>query len=109
MPAHDDLEEVLGGSVREPAHPEVVDDQQGDGGEVADVVLAGAAELGLAEVVEQGVGFAVQDPVALLDDGEADGLRQVALAGAGRDSHILHRFRVPSSSTMPGTPSSASA
>ena len=32
--AHDDLEQVLGGGVRQFAHPEVIDDQQRDGREV---------------------------------------------------------------------------
>jgi hypothetical protein len=35
-------------------------------------------------------------------------LAEVAFADARRPSHILRRFSVPSSSTMPGTPSSAS-
>jgi hypothetical protein len=70
--------------VRQLAHPEVIDDQQRDGGDGGDEVLPRAGELGLGEIVEEGVSLAIEDAVALLDDGEADGLRQVALVGAGR-------------------------
>jgi hypothetical protein len=45
----------------------------------------------------------------LLDDGEADRLGEMTLAGPGRTSHILHSFSLPLSSTIPGIPSSASA
>ena len=38
--------------------------------------------------------------VAGLDDGAAEGDRQVRLADAGRNSHILRSFSVPSSSTI---------
>jgi hypothetical protein len=55
------------------------------------------------------MGLAVEDPMALLDDGDADGLGEVTLPRARRHSHILRRFSGPSSSTMPGTPSSANA
>ena len=107
VPAHDDLQEVFGRGVRQLAHPEVVDDKQRHGGDVGDVLLAGAGELGLGEVFEEDVGLAIQDAVALLDHGEADRLRQVALAGAGRNSHILRSFHAPSSSITPGIRSSA--
>ena len=82
--AHHDLEEILGGGVRELAHPEIVDDEQGDGGDGGDEVLPGAGELRLREILDEDVGLAIEDTVALLDHGEAQGLRQVALAGAGR-------------------------
>ena len=82
--AHDDLQEVLGGGGRELAHAEVVDDEQRDGGEVREGGLAGAGELGVGELVDERVGFAVEDAMALLDDGHADGLGEMALAGAGR-------------------------
>ena len=38
----------------------------------------------LGELLEEGVGFAVDDAVALLDRGAADGLSQMALAGTWR-------------------------
>ena len=79
------------------------------GRDVGDVLLAGAGELGLGEVVEERMRFAVEDAVALLDHREADGLDQVALAATGRSSHILRSFSVPSSSTILGIPSSANA
>ena len=49
-----------------------------------EVVLARAVERGVGELFEQHVRLAVEDAVALLDGGAADGLREVALAGAGR-------------------------
>src|SRR5262249_9421466 len=51
--------------------------------DVGEVGLAGAAELGVGQVIEQHVGLAVEDAMALLDDGDADGLRQVTLPGPG--------------------------
>ena len=48
------------------------------------VLFARAVEGGVGEFLEQGVGFAIEDAIALLDGGAADGLGQVALAGAGR-------------------------
>src|SRR6266511_445779 len=70
--------------MREPAHAEVVDEQERDGGDVREVVLAGAGELGVGEFLEQDVGLAIEDAVALLDHGEANGLREMALARARR-------------------------
>ena len=81
---HHEFQEVLGGRLRELPHPEIVDDEQRDGRDVGDVLLAGAGELGLGEVVEERMRFAVEDAVALLDHREADGLDQVALAATGR-------------------------
>jgi len=49
---------------------------------VSQVGLARPLELGIREFVEEDVGLAVEDAVALLNDGEADRLREVALAGA---------------------------
>src|SRR5260370_19920754 len=70
--------------MREPSHAEVVDEQERDGGDVREVVLAGAGKLGIGEVLEQDVGLAVEDGVAGLDHRDADRLGQVALARAGR-------------------------
>jgi len=50
--AHDDLEEILGGGVRELAHAEVVDDQEGDVGELLDKLLSGAGELCVSQLIE---------------------------------------------------------
>ena len=84
VPAHDDLEEILGRGVRQPFHPEIVNEQERDGGDLREVGLARAGELGVGELLEEDVGLAVEDAMALLDRGEADGLHQVALPGAGR-------------------------
>ena len=81
---HDQLEEVLGRGVGQLAHAEVVDDEQGHAGQLRQVVLAGLGQGRLGELLEEGVGFAVDDAVALLDRGAADGLSQVALPRAGR-------------------------
>ena len=64
--AHDELEQVLGGGVGQLAHAEVVDDEQGHAGQLGQIVLAGVGERGLGELFEEGVGFAVDDAVALL-------------------------------------------
>ena len=44
----------------------------------------GLGEGRLGELLEEGVGFAVDDAVALLDRGAADGLSQMTLARTGR-------------------------
>jgi hypothetical protein len=82
--AHDDLEEILGGRVWEFAHSEIVDDEQRHGRDRSDVVLPRAGELRVGEVFDERVRLAIEDAMALLDHGEADRLRQVALAGARR-------------------------
>ena len=53
--AHDELEEVLGGGVGEPAHAEVIDDEERHGGQLGEVCLAGVGEGGLGEFLEQDV------------------------------------------------------
>ena len=82
--AHDELEEVLGGGVGQLPHAEVVDDEQGDAGQLGEVGLAGVGEGGLGELFEEGVGLAVEDAVSLLDGGVADGLGDVTLPRTGR-------------------------
>ena len=52
--------------------------------EIGEEVLARAVERGVGDLLEERVGLAVDDAVALLDRGAADGLGEVALAGAGR-------------------------
>ncbi len=47
------------------------------------MLFAGAVERGFGEIIEQGVGLAIEHAVSLLDGGLADGLCQVTLAGAG--------------------------
>jgi len=82
--AHDDLEEILGRGVRQLPHGEIIDEEERDGGELRQVLLPRARQLGISEFIEQHVGFAVERALALLDHGEADRLRQVAFARAGR-------------------------
>jgi hypothetical protein len=79
--AHDDLQQIFGGRVRQLAHPQVIDDEQRHGGEFGEIVLARAGERGLGEFFEQRVRFPIDDAVALLDRGAADGLGHVTLAG----------------------------
>ena len=49
---------------------------------MGEVRLAGAVELGVGEFVEEDVSFAIEHAMALLDHGDADGLRQVTLPRA---------------------------
>jgi transposase InsO family protein len=81
--AHHNLEEILGRRLGELAHAQVVDDEQRDAGQMGEVRFARAVELGLGEFLEEDVRLAVADAMALLDDGDADRLGKVALAGAG--------------------------
>ena len=82
--AHDDLQQILGSRVRELAHAEVVDDEERYAGDGFHVVFAGSGSDGIAELIEQDVRFAIQDLEALLDSAVADGLGEVAFAGAAR-------------------------
>ena len=63
----------------QPPHPKVVNEEQRDGGDLRDVLLARAGELRIGEFLEEHVGLPVQNAMALLDHGEADRLGQVAL------------------------------
>ena len=89
---HDQLEQVLGGGMRQLAHAEVVDDEQGHAGQIGQIVLARLGERRLGELLEEGVGFAVDDAVALLNRGAADGLCEMALAGTWRPEVGLRVF-----------------
>ena len=83
--AHDELEEVFGGGVRQLPHAEVVDDEQRHGRrDRRGTSLRVPSSVASASLLEQRVRLAVEDAVALLDRGAADGLGEVALAGAGR-------------------------
>src|SRR3989442_15379109 len=64
--------------VRQLPHAEVIDDQQRHGREIGEVRLACAVERGVREFFHQRVRLAIENAVALLDDGTADGLSQVA-------------------------------
>ena len=65
--AHDDLQQILGGGMREFAHAEVVDDEQRHGGHRFHVFFARAVGDGVGQFIEQDVRFAIQHSVALLD------------------------------------------
>ena len=52
------------------AHAEVVDDEHGHAGQLGQV-LAGVGERGFCELFEEGIRFAVDDAIALLDRGAA--------------------------------------
>ena len=54
----------------------------GHGGDRLHVLLARAVERSVGEFFEQDVRLAIQHVVALLNRGLADGLRQMAFAGA---------------------------
>ena len=54
-------------------HAQIVDDQQRNRRQVGEKVFAGAIERRVREFLEEGVGFAIQDPIALLDPGAANG------------------------------------
>jgi hypothetical protein len=60
------------------SHPEVVDDQERDRGQVREIGFAGPVQRRVGELLEEHVRFAIADTVTLLDDRAADGLRQVA-------------------------------
>jgi hypothetical protein len=64
--------------VGELPHPEVVDDEERDGGQISEIGFAGPVERRVGELLEERVRFAIEDALALLDHGAAEGLRQVA-------------------------------
>ena len=70
--------------MRQLAHSEVIDDEQRHAGQVGKVGLAGVGERRLGELFQEGMGFAIEDPVTLVDGGPPDRLGEMALAGPGR-------------------------
>jgi len=58
-------------------HPKVIDDQERHGREIGEVRLARAVERRIGELLEERVGFAIDDAIALLDHRAADGLGQM--------------------------------
>lgn len=69
---------------RQLTHPEVVDDEERHRGEVCEVLLAAAVDRRVGDLLDEGVGLAVENAVALEDRRAADGLGEVALASPGR-------------------------
>ncbi len=63
--------------MRQLPHAQVIDDQKRHGREIGEIRLAGAVERGVGELLEQRVGFAIDDAITLLDDRAADSLGQM--------------------------------
>lgn len=61
--AHDDFQEIFGGGVGELAHAEVVDDEQGHGGDVIHISFERAVGNRVGEFIEQDVRFAIVEVV----------------------------------------------
>ncbi len=72
--AHDDLQQFFGGGQWQFAHSEIVDDQQGHGGQQFHVLFALAIKRGVGQFFQQGVRFAIEYAIVLLEDGVSDGL-----------------------------------
>ena len=95
VPSHDYLPQFLGSGEGQLAHPQIVEDEQVYGHQELHVLFAGTVESSFGQFIEQGVGLAVEHAIPLLDGGMADGLGQVAFAGAGRTRHIVHIISRP--------------
>ena len=81
---HDDLQQILGRGEWELAHAQVIEDEQGHGGEEFHALLACLIESGVGQLFQQTMGLAIQDAIALLDRGLADGLSEMRFSAAGR-------------------------
>src|SRR2546427_6588017 len=86
---------------------ELVDDEQLPFAVEEHPTREDALALAVDEVGEERRRRGEEHGVASLDDGAAEGDRQVRLADAGRNSHILRSFRASPPFTIPGTRSSA--
>jgi hypothetical protein len=82
--SHDDLRQLFSGREGQLTHSQIIDDQQRHRFQKLQALFACAVDRGFSQLIEQGVGLAVEHAVALLDGRLADGLGQVALASAGR-------------------------
>ena len=82
--AHDDLQQVFGRGVWEFPDAEVVDDEQRDGGQLGEEILAGPIERGVRHLFEQRMGFPIGDAMALVDRRPADRLGEMTLARTRR-------------------------
>jgi hypothetical protein len=83
IPSHDDLQQFFGSGQWLLAHPEIVEDEQVYGHQELHALFTRAVQSGFGQLIEQGVGLAVEHAVALLDGGLADGLSQMTFAGTG--------------------------
>ena len=78
---------ILGRGLGQPPHPEVINEEERDGGDLARRTIGdecARASCASATSSSRGRGPPGKHPMALLDHGEADRLGQVALAGARR-------------------------
>lgn len=103
LASHDDLQPFFGGGERQFTHSEVVEDEQGTVTRNS-MLFAGAVESGFDQLIEQGVGFAVENAIPLLDSGVADGLSQVALAGAAERRSSVGQEKIHRSSAAQSLP-----
>jgi hypothetical protein len=69
--------------VRKLPYAEIVNDRERDGRQLRQGRLPGAIDRSLRDFLEQRVGLAVDDTIALLDRGAADRLREMALPVPG--------------------------
>src|SRR2546430_4216037 len=77
--AHDDFQEIFRRRVRQLPHTEIIDDEQWHGRKFAEIQLPRAIEGGVGEFFEERVRLTVDNAIALLDHGAADGLGQMTL------------------------------
>jgi len=87
---HYDFEQVLSGGHGQLPHPQVVDNQKRYGNEQFHGFFAGSIDGGFGQVIEQFVGFAIEDAITLLDRGLSDGLGKMTFASARRPRHTVH-------------------
>jgi hypothetical protein len=57
------------------------------------LLFASSIERGIGEILDEFVGFTIEDAIALLNGGLADGLSEMTLARAGRTQFIVLTFR----------------
>src|SRR5437667_4021528 len=107
--AADELEEEIGAGAVDREIADLVDDEQARDGVDLEPLLQAPLRGRFRERGDQPGRRRKEHAIAVLDglESEADG--QVGLPDAGRNSHILRSFSVPSSSTIAGTPLSASS
>ena len=74
---------ILGGGERQLTHAQIVDDEQGHSQQELHVLFARTFEFGFRQFIEQGVSFAAEHAISLLDGGLSNGLRQVTFPRAG--------------------------
>src|ERR1700730_6912252 len=79
---HYDFQQVLRGGHGQLPHTEVVDNQKRYGNEQFHGFFAGSIDDGFGQVIEQFVGFAIEDTITLLDSGLSDGLGEMTFACA---------------------------